>query len=592
MNIDKIQYGRLTVDKYWDIRYCDEIIFEYLGANTYKAITNYIHDDYVEPFRRTFENVGYEWASLLIKIKHVSGEYRDVYAKIRKQKNLAKGIQLWDIYVYDVDVLVLAYHEQLLVCNSFKVLAGFAEINYFKYEHDSNVISFCRILKSREVTLFSMDLDEWAQEAFALRHIDENDRAPFMNFYLDMKMGKKELSVNLNSSLTYESEEIQPCRFEASTIYKENIPWRTVGRITALTNTRDPISGESRLDSLTGLYNKKAIAEQAAVLLNETSGNAALFILDVDNFKGANDNFGHQFGDQVLAKVADVIADAIGENGVAGRFGGDEFMGVITNYSDRDELKGKLRSIRSRIEYLFANIPNLNITCSIGACEKKDNILDYETLFAYADKCLYLAKDNGKNRYVVYLKDLHGDLIINDGRISDLKTSAQNTNILHVINDIVFTLHREGYDGIDSVIRRFLTDLSFDRVSIYYGEGYPKIFCREKVKSTCDYAFFANNSDYIAAFNNDGVLAFPTIHRLQEMDPNIYRIYAQQHTENFIQILLGTKENIKGFLSLECCHLEKKRSENIINYINIVAHLMAAVIEEKQSQCQIDRYGI
>ena len=132
MNTEKLHYGRLTVDKFLDIRYCDEVVFEYLGTNTYKAITNYIHEDYVEPFRAIFENVGTEWASLLLKIRHLSGEYRDVYLKIRKQDNLAKGIQLWDIYVYDIDILVLAYHEQLLASNSYKVLTGLAEINYFK----------------------------------------------------------------------------------------------------------------------------------------------------------------------------------------------------------------------------------------------------------------------------------------------------------------------------------------------------------------------------------------------------------------------------------------------------------------------------
>jgi len=184
---------------------------------------------------------------------------------------------------------------------------------------------------------------------------------------------------------------------------------------------------------------------------------------------------------------------------------------------------------------------------------------------------------------VVYLKDLHGDLVMNDGKISDLKTTIQNTNTLPVINDMILTLHREGYNGIDQVLRRFLADLGFDRVVIYYGDGYPKLFCREKVKSACEYAFFAENRDYIAAFNDDGVLAFPTIHRLQEMDLNIYHVYNSQHTENFIQILLGTKDNIRGFLSLECCHLEKKRSENMINYIHIVAHLLAAILEENNT---------
>lgn len=583
MSINRVRFGRLTVDKYLDIRYCDEIVFEYLGTNTYKAITNYIHEDYVESFRTVFENVGTEWASLIIKIKHVSGEYRDVYIKIRKQDNPVKGIQLWDIYVYDIDILVLAYHEQLLACNSYKTLTGLAEINYFKYEHDSNVISFCRILKSREVTLFSMDLDEWSQNAFSLGHIDEVDRSAFTNFYLDIKMGKKEISAILGSSLTYDTEELHPCRFEATTIYNENTPWQTIGRISSHINLRGSGISDNSLDPLTGLFSKKAIVDQATTLLSQTKGNAALFILDLDNFKGANDNFGHQFGDQVLSKVGDVIADVIGENGVAGRFGGDEFMGVITNYADRDDLKGKLRSIRSRIEYLFANIQELGITCSIGACEREEGISDYDSLFAYADKCLYIAKDKGKNRYIIYLKHLHGELEISDGRISDIKTTSHNINILSMVNDCVLTLHRDGFDGLEEVLQRFLTDLDFDRASIYYGDGFPRILCREKIKSDCDYAFFADNPDYIAGFSAEGVLAYPSIHRIQEMDRNIYHIYASQRTENFIQIILGTKDNIKGFLSLECCHLEKKRSESVINYISIIANLITAILKEKYS---------
>lgn len=583
MNSNKVYFGRLTVDKFLDIRYCDEIVFEYLGTNTYKAVTNYIHEDYVEPFRRVFENAGTEWRSLPLKIKHVSGEYRDVYIKMRKQRNPVKGIQLWDIYVYDIDVLVLAYHEQLLVSNSYKTLTGLAEVDYFKYEYDSNVISFCRILKSREVTLFSMDLDEWSQSAFSLGHIDEVDKAAFTSFYLDIKMGKKDISATLGSSLTYDTEDLHPCRFAATTIYKENSPWRTIGRISSCANTRTSSVGESSLDPLTGLFSKQAIADQAITLLNQCKGNAALFILDLDNFKSANDNFGHQFGDQVLSKVGDVIADVIGENGVAGRFGGDEFMGIITNYTDRDDLKGKLRSIRSRIEFLFANIPELGITCSIGACEREEGISDYDSLFAYADKCLYIAKDKGKNRYIIYLKHLHGSLEINDGKIADIKTTIRNTNILSTVNDCILILHRDGYNGLTEVLQRFLTDLDFDRASIYYGKGYPRIFCREKIKSDCHYAFFADNPDYIASFSAEGALAYSSIHRLQEMDRNIYHIYASQRTENILQIILGTKDNIKGFLSLECCHLEKKRSESIVNYICILSHLIAVILEEKYS---------
>lgn len=584
MTIDKILYGTLAVGKYLDIRYCDEVVLEYLGTNTYKAITNYIHEDYAEPFREAIERAETDWVCLPIKVLHRTGIYRDVYVKIRKQQYMVKGIQLWDIHAYDIDSFFGAYSEQLLITNSFKALTNLAEIDYFKYDHATNVISFCRIVKSREISLFSMDLDEWSKAAFSLNHIAEEDKAAFTNFYLDIKMGKKEISVDLRSSLCCDAEEIQPCRFDAMTINKDNEPWRTVGCIRLKTNTHTVDVSTSNLDPLTGLYSKKAIADQAKSLVHNHEGNLALFILDVDNFKGANDNFGHLFGDKVLAKIADVIADVIGRNGVAGRFGGDEFMGVITNYADRDDLKGKMRSLRSRIEFLFANIPNLNITCSIGVCERKDDILDYDTLFSYADKCLYMAKDKGKNRYIIYLKDVHGDVNVSDGRIADLTNSVSHKNKQSVISDIILTMHKEGYDGLENVARRLITELNFDRIAVYYGEGFPKILCRENVKSAYDYAFFAHNREYLSLFDEEGTFYSPSLYRLQELDRDIYHMYTKQRTENFLQIRLGTADNIKGFLTMECCHTEKARAENMINYTKIIGRLMAAIIEEKYSK--------
>ncbi len=584
MSVDNIQYGELAVGKYLDIRYCNEIVFDYLGANAYEAITNYIHEDSVEPFRKAIEQADTEWVCLPIKVLHRSGVYRDVYAKIRKQPNVVKGIQLWDMQVYDIQRFLEAHHDQELITNTFKSLVNLAEMDYFKYEHANNIISFSRIIKSREVTLFSMDLDQWSKEAFTLGHIAEEDRAAFTNFYLDIKMGKKELSVEMGSSLCCDAEEIQPCRFDATTIYRDNNPWRTIGCIRLKTNARALDVSTSSLDPLTGLYSKKAIADQAKFLIHSTEGNLALFILDVDNFKNANDNFGHLFGDKVLSKIADVIADVIGTNGVAGRFGGDEFMGIITNYEDRDELKAKLRSLRSRIEFLFANIPNLNITCSIGVCERQDNINDYDTLFSYADKCLYTAKDKGKNRYVIYLKDVHGDITLNNGRIANLTSECDKQNKVSVISNIIQTLYKEGFDGLEKVMPQLIANLHYDRIAVYYGEGFPKVLYRENIKSAYDHAFFANNEEYLSNFDEEGFFFSPTLYRIQEMDQDIYHMYTKQRTEHFLQFRLGTADNIKGFLSLECCHTEKARSENMINYAKIIARLIATIIEEKYSK--------
>lgn len=162
-------------------------------------------------------------------------------------------------------------------------------------------------------------------------------------------------------------------------------------------------------DAKTGLLNAATWHQVAAIELvrAEREGyGAALLIIDMDNFKVINDTYGHLAGDDVLKAVADALAEELRGYDSIGRFGGEEFVAVL---SEVDELTALMISerIRQRISLLevaarMDGEPALaDLSCSIGVACYPTHGTDTETLLHAADAALYAAKRGGRNRVEV-----------------------------------------------------------------------------------------------------------------------------------------------------------------------------------------------
>lgn len=157
-----------------------------------------------------------------------------------------------------------------------------------------------------------------------------------------------------------------------------------------------------RRDPLTKLLNKLEIQrEVTSYIENNPSGTHVLFLIDIDNFKGINDNFGHTFGDTVIMDVANIIRSQFRVDDLVGRVGGDEFLVFMKNTSVQKaaEKADKLCGALSR-EYAGENV-NYRISSSIGMavyCSPEDT---YANLFEKADHAMYRAKQGGKDGYEI-----------------------------------------------------------------------------------------------------------------------------------------------------------------------------------------------
>jgi diguanylate cyclase (GGDEF)-like protein/PAS domain S-box-containing protein len=163
-------------------------------------------------------------------------------------------------------------------------------------------------------------------------------------------------------------------------------------------------------DGLTGLTNRRTF-DGFLRREYETCDEIAVLLLDIDNFKGYNDTYGHQAGDRCLQAVAKAIGDATSNTlGLSARYGGEEFAVVLPNTTESAAVK-VAESIRLTVRAL--GIPNTAssrgyITISAGVAARNRSTIDEAALVGEADTALYEAKRLGRNRSILYSSlDLH-----------------------------------------------------------------------------------------------------------------------------------------------------------------------------------------
>lgn len=155
-------------------------------------------------------------------------------------------------------------------------------------------------------------------------------------------------------------------------------------------------------DSLTGLYNRRAFVDKCHQL-SAQSNRVSVAVIDIDHFKKVNDTYGHDAGDQALISVAHLIEEYYVEPDIVSRLGGEEFAIVAISDNKRDEERrfNKLREAVEKTEVKYKK-DTIFVTISIGAVFAEDSLnLDFSVLLSKADKLLYTAKKNGRNRVIL-----------------------------------------------------------------------------------------------------------------------------------------------------------------------------------------------
>lgn len=157
---------------------------------------------------------------------------------------------------------------------------------------------------------------------------------------------------------------------------------------------------EAYIDSLTSLYNRRYAEQLFEKISEEKSTEYSMAMLDIDDFKGVNDTYGHNVGDIVLKKLAQTLTETLRKTDTVIRWGGEEFL-ILLNNTNTENAKIVLEKLRREISEMQINTmdyKDIKITVSMGISKlDKHNI---EKSIEKCDKNLYIGKKSGKNRVV------------------------------------------------------------------------------------------------------------------------------------------------------------------------------------------------
>lgn len=188
------------------------------------------------------------------------------------------------------------------------------------------------------------------------------------------------------------------------TIYPNLVGFSSYKLASELQKTKNALNSLSITDSLTGLLNRRQLDK---TLLQFTKGSthcssSLLVLMDIDNFKKINDNYGHDIGDKVLCLFSNTLKNSLRPTDLIARFGGDEFCIIMSDTTQNHAIK-----IITRIQNTFKTqsyeILNEALSISAGIANWDDDLESADQWFLRADKLLYKAKKNGRDRAEIVL---------------------------------------------------------------------------------------------------------------------------------------------------------------------------------------------
>ncbi|NSW53198.1 MAG: diguanylate cyclase [Anaerolineae bacterium] len=159
-------------------------------------------------------------------------------------------------------------------------------------------------------------------------------------------------------------------------------------------------------DSLTGLANRRHFMDQSIQYLHHAqrySHDLSLLMIDIDHFKAINDQFGHGVGDQILTKLAEVLAQNIRSVDILSRYGGEEFCLLLpeTPLEAAHPMAERLRWLVKETNFTVDGIPH-RISVSVGVASLQAEKISMDTLINRADQAMYHAKRNGRDQVIVW----------------------------------------------------------------------------------------------------------------------------------------------------------------------------------------------
>lgn len=506
----------------------------------------------------------------VIKMLSKDGIMTDCYARIQEGNSKEQLIVL----LSDIKKLIESerqLYERMLIQN--KILERYEDdfFVYYPTTGDMKLISGYNVLvQEKHITI--NDFFEYLK-GFG----QEDDISKISDFIAGIKSGSQELYLSLknkNAGIT----------IKGGAVYDDGECIAVCGYLYSRNEREIVNANKVETDSLTGLLAKSEITNLATRIIEvEKRKDISIAIIDIDYFKKVNDEYGHMEGDSVLKKIAGIIKNEVGDSGVVGRFGGDEFFAIFYNVYDLEIAREKLRSIKNTVSATFPHNEDNKpvITLSIGCAAYPKDADNYKDLFELADFAVYRAKEKGRNRYIIYDKEKHGT--IEEIRSTKHIETRINSRGDMSMGDILCTIMDKAYiNPKEYDLVRFLDDLleNFDvqRLALYDEDnGEIKYLLGAKVLSDEIQEKIQRyiKHEYWQSLFADDVLIINDITLIRERNTELYHMIKEYGMLSCIQMRFKDKSGKNCILSLESVEKRITWNKDRMQYNRLVLRILS-----------------
>ncbi|MBO5033537.1 MAG: GGDEF domain-containing protein [Lachnospiraceae bacterium] len=555
-------------------------------------ITQLMHEEDRPAFLSALEKKADEGFDMVMRVLCLDNVYRWHY--IFFQRFYAEtGRMFYRLEMQDI-CQIEAYVKALERQNGqYERLLGIQHNMFFMYFYDTKKIRIFWMNNNIVHTIVEKDLDVWEVEGCSKEQFSVEDELAFHMMCKDIRNGTERFVHDVVSKELSKDGKERLYRFRG-------VAWRYKGELKECYGTIQLVDKrtnrikldstlEEQLDPLTGLYNKRTCMEKIRGLIEENADTTfTICMIDLDNFKSMNDTYGHLFGDRVLMVVADTMREVLGNRGIAGRFGGDEFFIVIDSALDEQEVRQILFTIRKNIRWFFENSEDqILVTLSVGAAAYPKDGQTIDQLMAMADRALYIAKEKGKDRYIIYDEEKHGRVTFDEEHRKIVEMSMKKQDDTNKTSAILYAyemLEQKGIDALEDVLAFVGKVFAIDRINIFRGLDLRLWKAWGAETWTQDNAGYILLDNYLGKFNAHKVYCRADIESLAYKYPKVHQHLNKLEIKSSVQYLVGEGSNMTGVISYEVIKFKRKWSDEDEHNLTIISRFIENAILKAEKE--------
>lgn len=576
--------ANIIVSEYMNIIKADESLFMFLGEISNLIFTRVIYPSDLAKFETAIKEADEgQQIYVSIRLRGRDGVYKWMHIMISPYPDRQSG-KYYSLEITDISTLKQQNDEIRAVMEMQTEFLSI--IGDYLFTYDISRDSFRIILPgngNQNIVLYEGKLGVWTTEKLDNGLVDSQSIQDFEGLCMAMASGESYFSRDIKMKIADYDNVMYWYTFKGKRILKNDDGIIIAGAVCITHGKEDKAADISVQDELrdagTDLLNKKAITNYARKLIDKRVGHkVTIAIIDIDDFKSVNDTYGHMFGDEVLRDVAGILKKTVGRNGLCGRIGGDEMFIVMEHLEDDESIRTVFRTIKNNVSWLYHNDPrNINkITCSIGAASYPDDAKDLDTLFSIADKMLYLAKEKGKNRYIIYRPDLHERYILGENPTATTEKVFYKYRKLRIVNDFIqqYICH---YKSKKECLEMVMSAFEMDSIFLYDMYAGTRYVLSGNVPEYEENGEFLKEDNYIPDFRDDGIKTVWNIILYERKAPHMYEAFEKMGIKQFIQVIAcvdRSKSDSCFVISFNRNSQLNKWPEMDVDYLGIIGNVI------------------